>query len=91
MRKEIFIDSRHDYTLEVKDNEYLLYYSEDEAWSFPNKLVMKIVDDGNGFKITQRRKNRIDYDEAIELTILFKVIYLLRGEKFEMVESKIEL
>lgn len=91
MKKEIFIDGRHEYNVIVEEDTYSLFYSPDEAWTRPNELVMKVEDDGNGFKIKQRRKSRLDYDEAVELSILFKLIYLIRNEKFEMVESKIEL
>lgn len=91
MKKEIFIDGRHEYTVVVEEGTYSLFYSPDEIWTRPNELVMKVEDYGNGFKIKQRRKNRLDYDEAVELSILFKLIYFIRNEKFEMVESKIEL
>ena len=91
MKKEIFINGRHDYNIIVEDDTFSLFYSSDEAWTKPDSLVMKVIDDGNGFKIKQRKKDRLDYDEAVELSVLFRLIFLIREEKFEMIESKIEL
>ncbi|HQJ57209.1 MAG TPA: hypothetical protein PLH46_06170 [Caldisericia bacterium] len=90
--KEILINGRHDYNLIIEENVYSLYYSQDEGWTHPGALVLTLIDDGNGLVFKKFRKNgRFDYDEAVEVSVLLKAYYFLRGEKFEMVYSKIEL
>lgn len=89
--KEIFVNGRHDYSLKIEGDVYSLFYSPDQEWNRPNGLIMTLKDTGNGFKIQQKKKNYLEFDEALELAILFNVIHLIQGYKIEMVETKIEL
>lgn len=91
MKKEIFVNGRHDYNLTVDGNTYTLLYSSDEAWTRPNTVVMSVTDTGDDYKFNQLKKGILNYSESVELNILLKVIYLLRDEKFEIVDTKIEL
>ncbi len=72
--KAIMIDGVHEYNLEIKDRVITLYYTNSEQWStyFRNKVVLSLIDTGNGYKIqtSLRKKNNIDYDEALYLLII---------------------
>lgn len=80
MKKQIYLDNTHEYNLDVQDNLYTLYYSEESQWqsNIKNTIALQIEDDGNGFKIVEgvtRNKKRIDYDEASYLYVIFREIY----------------
>jgi len=57
-------------------NEYSLYYNNDEDWreDLRGELSSKIIDTGNGLKITQNKKCELDYSEAAELKFLLNKI-----------------
>lgn len=96
MKKEIFVDGRFDYTLSIEKvknkTTYSLHYSNDSEWTNPEGFIMSLTDDGNGFKLSKLRKaNKMDYDEALELSILLRAAQLSDNYKIEVVESKKEL
>ena len=60
-----------------ENNIYRLYYDRnDKGWreDLRGKLVTQIEDTGNGFKIRQEKKNRLDYSEAVEIQFLLNKI-----------------
>ncbi len=96
MKKEIFVDGRFDYIFSAEKTKkgtlYSLYYSSDETWTHPEKLIMTLFDDGNEFKISKFRKaGKLGYDEGIELSILLRAYYSDKNYLIEMVDTKIEL
>lgn len=95
MKKYIFINGVNDYDVEISEDRQLLslFYSSDGAWNNPNEFIMSLKNTGNGFQLknAQKRKNYLEYDEALELNILLKIYYLLDNYKIEMVDKVIEL
>lgn len=92
MKKAIFINNVHEHDYLKYGKVHILYYSEGEQWSshVRGETVMSIKDTGNGLVITsQKKKNNLDYSEAIYLDILLRIIH--KEDKIEMVENKIEL
>lgn len=80
MRKSIIIDNAYDYDYEFVDRTHTLYYSMGEQY-LPHcrgEICMRILDTGNGLKITQdapqKKKNNLDYGEALYLSILLRII-----------------
>lgn len=73
MKKPVFSNGIHDYDLEIKDDVYILYRSNEEQWypNVRNEVVMTMESTGNGFKFSgQKKKNWLDYDEAVYMYIL---------------------
>ena len=84
--KAIMIDGVHEYNLEIKDRVITLYYTNSEEWStyFRNKVALSLIDTGNGYKIQTplRKKNNIDYDEALYLQIIFSELQNCKIETY---------
>ncbi len=56
---------------------YKLYHDSDDKWwreDLKGKLATQIKDTGNGLKIRQEKKNRLDYSEAAEIQFLLNKI-----------------
>lgn len=91
MKKPIFFNGLHDYDLEIKDDVYTLYRSNEETW-YPNvkgEVIMQMVNTGNGFKFTnQKKKNWLEYDEAVYMYILLAAE---KDYKLEMFSKEKEL
>lgn len=91
MKKPIFFDGLNDYDLEIKDNVYTLYRSNEESWypNVRNEVIMTMENTGNGFKFTnQSKKNWLGYDEAVYMYILLAAE---KNYKLEMFEKEREL
>lgn len=91
MKKPIFFNELHDYDLEIKDDVYTLYRSNESTWleSEQGKIIMQMVNTGNGFKFTnQKKKNWLGYDEAVHMYILLAAE---KDYKLEMFEKEKEL
>ena len=59
------------------NNIHRLYHDRnDKGWreDLRGKLVTQIKDTGNGLKIRQNKKNRLDYSEAVEIQFLLNKI-----------------
>ena len=58
------------------DNVYILYYDPKGDWveKVKGKTAFQITDTGNGLEITQNKKNKLDYSEAVELKYLLNKI-----------------
>ena len=80
MRKIIIIDNAYEYDYEVVGNTHTLYYSMGEEYmeDCRGEICMRVIDTGNGLKITedapQKKKNNLDYGEALYLSILLRII-----------------
>ena len=60
-----------------ENNTHRLYYdSNDKGWrkDLQGELATQIEDAGNGLKIRQEKKNRLDYSEAVEIQFLLNKI-----------------
>ena len=91
IRKEILWEGVHHYDLEILDDSYILYYSNEEYWSISarNTVALQLVNTGNGFDIIGLgKKGKLDYSEATALYILLAVE---KNYKVEIIESKREL
>lgn len=89
MKKLIIVDSIPEYEYELIDKTHYLYYNLSNQWSDSTKgtVAMSIVDTGDELKIggQQTKKNRLNYMEALHLTILLKIIH---GDyKFEIADK----
>jgi hypothetical protein len=58
------------------EDTYILTYDPSDDWidAAKGKVAYKIVDTKNGLKITQSKKNFLDYSEAAELKYLLSKI-----------------
>jgi len=58
------------------DIHKLYYDSDDKGWreDLKGKLATQIDNTGNGLKIRQEKKNRLDYSEAAEIQFLLNKI-----------------
>jgi len=72
----VMLDGKHEYTItDVKnkkgDRIVTLFYSEAEFWNFDLRgtEILKMVDDGNGVKISKVSK-KMDYAQLAELRLL---------------------
>lgn len=76
--KAIMINGVHEYNLKNENNIITLYYTNSDCWqlNFKGKVAMCLIDTGNGYKIQTplRKKNNIDYDEALYLLIILSEI-----------------
>jgi len=82
----IIVDGKHEYDYEVHDNVHKLRYSDNDSWTYPKDVAMRIVDDGNGLVVKLDEKGRINYGEAERLIILLKIIN--KNTKYEVVTNK---
>lgn len=80
--RPIFEDGQHEYDYEMTTDEkgvvvHSLYYSKAEVWTNPGKHLISLVDTGNEFKIKADGFSRkvMEYDEAIWMAILMKIIF----------------
>ena len=76
IREEVEIGSCG-YVYIRENNIHRLYYdSNDTGWreDLKGKLATQIEDTGNGLKIRQDKKNRLDYSEAVEIQFLLNKI-----------------
>jgi hypothetical protein len=72
----IMLDGQHEYTITDTRNKkghrvITLFYSEAEFWSFDLRgtQLLKMVDDGNGVKLSKVSK-KMDYSQLAELRLL---------------------
>lgn len=91
MKKEILWEGSHHYDLEVLDDTYTLYHSNDEYWQSTTRgtIALQLINTGNGFNIVGLdKKGKLDYSEAVCLYILLAAE---KDYKVEIIESKLEL
>ena len=71
--KAINLDGHNEYNIEEVDGVYFIYYSLSEQWNLDTRgtLAFKVVNTGNGFKITQEHKGKLNYSESFLLYIIF--------------------
>lgn len=79
-KQPIFVENVHeyDYSYNKEKRTHILYYSEGEQWTINYKgdIALEIKDTGNGLKIKSlRKKNYLDYSEAVYLDILLRIIH----------------
>jgi hypothetical protein len=72
----VMLDGQHEYTITESKNKkgyrvLTLFYSEAEFWRFDLRgtELLKMVDDGNGVKISKVSK-KMDYGQLAELRLL---------------------
>ena len=73
MKKAIFFEEKHEHDLEIIDDTYTLYYSDNENWlpHIRKTIAMQMKNTGNGFQFNgQGKKNFLGYDEAVYMYIL---------------------
>ena len=75
--KTISLDNNSEYNLVEEDSNYFIYYNQSECWNLNTrgKLAFKLINDGNEFKITQKRKGKLDYSESFLLYLLLRLEY----------------
>ena len=90
--RAIFVNDVHDYDYSEERTEngvvHILFRSNGDHWSsnVRETEVLSILDTGNGFVFNHGRpKNKLDYSDAFELSILLKII------SFNDAGSKIEI
>jgi len=91
MKKQIFWEDEYSYDLEVKDNIYTLYYSNNECWqsNFRNTVALKMINTGNEFIFEGLdKKHKLNYSEAVQMYIL---LAFEKDYKVEMSEKIREL
>jgi len=61
----------------IESRHTLIADPKDEGWyeDLKGQAIFQIEDNGNGIELTQRNKNRLDYDEAQELLYLLKKVF----------------
>lgn len=76
--QEIFVNGEYQYDYECVGKVHTLYYSEGEEWcdDVKGQIAMQITDDGNGLIFGKKVRNKkYNYDTALYLTILMKMIH----------------
>ncbi len=75
--KTINLDGQNEYNIEEVDGDYFIYYSLSEQWNLDTRgtLAFKAVNTGNGFKITQEYKGKLNYSESFLLYIILRLEY----------------
>ena len=75
--KTINLDGQNEYNIEEVDGVYFIYYSLSEQWNLDTRgtLAFKAVNDGNGFKITQEYKGKLNYSESFLLYVILRLEY----------------
>lgn len=75
--KIISLDDNSEYNLIEEGGNYFIYYNQSECWNLNTrgKLAFKCINTGNGFKITQKRKGKLDYSESFLLYLLLRLEY----------------
>ena len=72
----VILDGQHEYTITDRTNKkghrvMTLFYSEAEFWRYDLRgtQLLKMVDDGNGVKLSRASK-KMDYSQLAELRLL---------------------
>ena len=75
--KAINLDGQNEYNIEEVDGDYFIYYSLSEQWNLDTRgtLAFKVVNTGNGFKITQECKGKLNYSESFLLYVILRLEY----------------
>lgn len=75
--KTINLDGQNEYNIKEVDGDYLIYYSLSEQWNLDTRgtLAFKVVNTGNGFKITQEHKGKLNYSESFLLYVILRLEY----------------
>ena len=75
--KAINLDGQNEYNIEEVDGDYFIYYSLSEQWNLDTRgtLAFKVVNTGNGFKITQEHKGKLNYSESFLLYVILRLEY----------------
>ena len=75
--KVISLDGNSEYNLIEEQGNYFIYYSLSEQWNLDTRgtLAFKVVNTGNGFKITQEYKGKLNYSESFLLYIILRLEY----------------
>ena len=75
--KTINLDGQNEYNIEEVDGDYFIYYSLSEQWNLDVRgaLAFKVVNNGNGFKITQEYKGKLNYSESFLLYVILRLEY----------------
>lgn len=65
----------HEYDFTIGDDVSTLKYSQNVEWGEPGKLVLTLVDDGDGlsFIFPDKKPINLDYAEARELYIMLSM------------------
>ena len=73
----ISLDGNSEYNLIEEQGNYFIYYSLSEQWNLDTRgtLAFKAVNTGNGFKITQEYKGKLNYSESFLLYIILRLEY----------------
>lgn len=93
--RAIFVDDVHDYDYSEERTEngvvHILFRSNGEHWSsdIRETEVLSILDTGDEFIFNNGSpKNKLDYSDAFELSILLKIISFNDGSKVEISGKK---
>ena len=75
--KTINLDGQNEYNIKEVDGDYLIYYSLSEQWNLDTRgtLAFKVINTGNGFKITQEHKGKLNYSESFLLYVILRLEY----------------
>ena len=75
--KVISLDGNSEYNLIEEQGNYFIYYNQSECWNINTRgtLAFSLVNTGNGFKITQKHKGKLDYSESFLLYLLLRLEY----------------
>ncbi len=75
--KVISLDGNSEYNLIEEQGNYFIYYNQSEQWSINTRgtLAFSMINDGNGYKITQKSKGKLDYSESFLLYFLLRLEY----------------
>lgn len=75
--KILMLDNQHEYNFVKEDDNYFVYYSQSEQWNSDVRgtLAFSMINDGNGYKITQKSKGKLDYSESFLLYFLLRLEY----------------
>jgi hypothetical protein len=76
----ILSEGAHEYTYRREEEgdiiQHSLFYSKSQEWSehIKGELVLRIIDDGHGYKINKEIGNSLEYDTLYELGVLLRII-----------------
>ena len=75
--KVISLDGNSEYNLIEEQGNYFIYYNQSECWNINTRgtLAFSMINDGNGYKITQKSKGKLDYSESFLLYFLLRLEY----------------
>ena len=80
----LFQNNSHEYCIEVEEKEkctiFTLKYSKNNVWVEQNKVLFKVIDDGNGFQLSQHTEEQLslkmNYSVANEVSLLMRFAML---------------